>query len=261
MNATDGYRMVFDYHTHTRYSHGLMPGKPHGKGTVAQNIAAAAAAGLEAFAISDHGPGHLTFGIKPGDVARIRAEIAREAPKYPGLVVYLSVEANIRDGKRSLDISPEEASAYDFLMGGYHLGVAHGHSASNFTLTRGIFATEGRVRNARIRNTDMILRALYENNLRILTHPGDKAPVDMAAVAHACADTDTWMEISNFHSNLTQEEIRIAAGSGAQFVISSDAHSPGRIGSFQKGLARALAAGLDPERIVNIRCRQGEQDE
>jgi putative hydrolase len=225
---------------------------------VAENIAAAAAAGLEAVALTDHGPGHLTYGIRPRDVGRTRAEIAEASPAYPGLTVFLSVEANIRGGERSLDISPQESADYDFLIGGYHLGVAHGHSASNFTLTRGIFATENRIRKAMVRNTDMVLRALYENNLRILTHPGDKAPIDIAAVARACAETDTWMEISNFHSNLTLEEIKIAAGSEAKFVISSDAHSPGRIGSFQKGLDRALSAGLDPERIVNIRRRQEE---
>lgn len=260
MSAASGYRMVFDYHTHTLYSHGLTPFHSHGKGTVAENIAAAAAAGLEAVAISDHGPGHLTYGMRHGDAGRLRAEIAAAAPEYPGLAVYLSVEANIRGGERSLDITPEEAAAYDFIIGGYHLGVARGHSASNFTLTRGIFATETRIRKAIVRNTDMVLRALYENNLRILTHPGDKAPVDIAAIARACAETDTWMEISNFHSNLTLEEIRIAAESEAKFVISSDAHSPGRIGSFKKGLHRALSAGLDPERIVNIRRQQGERN-
>lgn len=259
MNAANGYRMVFDYHTHTLYSHGLTPFHSHGKGTVVQNIAAAADAGLEAVAISDHGPGHLTYGMRPGDAARIRAEIDAAAAAFPGLTVYLSVEANIRGGARSLDISPEGAAEFDFLIGGYHLGVAHGHSVSNFTLTRGIFTTETRIRKAMVRNTDMVLRALYENNLRILTHPGDKGPLDIAAVARACAETDTWMEISNFHSNLTPEEIKIAAGSEAKFVISSDAHSPGRIGSFQKGLQRALSAGLDPERIVNVR-RQGEQN-
>ena len=37
-----------------------------------------------------------------------------------------------------------------------------------------------------------------------------------------------------------------------RFIISSDAHKPERVGTFEGGLKRALAAGLDPERIVNI---------
>ena len=48
------------------------------------------------------------------------------------------------------------------------------------------------------------------------------------------------------------EEIRIAAKTEANFVISSDAHTPGRVGSFAGGVERALEAGLDIERIVNI---------
>ena len=40
----NGYRMVFDYHTHTTYSHGFI--KPHGKGTVEENVQAAIARGL-----------------------------------------------------------------------------------------------------------------------------------------------------------------------------------------------------------------------
>jgi len=104
-----------------------------------------------------------------------------------------------------------------------------------------------------MRNTDMIVRALHENNLRILTHPGDKAPVDIMELARVCAETDTWMEISNFHSHLSGEEIKVVAQTSVQFVISSDAHRPERIGSFEKGLKRAMEAGLDPERIVNIK--------
>ena len=36
------------------------------------------------------------------------------------------------------------------------------------------------------------------------------------------------------------------------FVIGSDAHVPEKVGEFAAQLKRALAAGLDPERIVNI---------
>ena len=32
------YRMLFDYHTHTTFSHGFTKNKPHGKGTIEENI-------------------------------------------------------------------------------------------------------------------------------------------------------------------------------------------------------------------------------
>ena len=50
------YKMIFDYHTHTTFS--------HGKGSIEDNVKAAVAAGLSGIAITDHGPGHLTYGVK-----------------------------------------------------------------------------------------------------------------------------------------------------------------------------------------------------
>ena len=55
------------------------------------------------------------------------------------------------------------------------------------------------------------------------------------------------------------EEIKIAAEvEDVKFIISSDAHSPQRIGDFEGGLARAIEAGLDIKRIVNIREKRAE---
>ena len=61
------------------------------------------------------------------------------------------------------------------------------------------------------------------------------------------------MEINTRHPHLTVEEIKIAARTDAQFIISSDAHSPERVGDFESGLVRAKEAGLDLSRIVNLR--------
>ena len=61
------YRMVYDHHTHTIYS--------HGKGTIEDNVKAAIAKGLESVAITDHGPGHLTYGIDRNKLPQMRAEI------------------------------------------------------------------------------------------------------------------------------------------------------------------------------------------
>ena len=50
------YRMIWDYHTHTIFSHGI--------GTIEDNVKIAIEKGLSSIAISDHGPGHLTYGVK-----------------------------------------------------------------------------------------------------------------------------------------------------------------------------------------------------
>ncbi|MBF1138496.1 MAG: PHP domain-containing protein [[Eubacterium] sulci] len=55
-NKVSQYRMTFDYHTHTTFSHGT--------GSIEDNVKVAISKGLKALAISDHGPGHLTYGVK-----------------------------------------------------------------------------------------------------------------------------------------------------------------------------------------------------
>ena len=58
---SERYRLIADYHTHTRYSKGLLV-YYHGKGTIEENVAAAAAKGLQEIGITDHGPGHISTG-------------------------------------------------------------------------------------------------------------------------------------------------------------------------------------------------------
>jgi len=265
----DRYRMTFDYHTHTRYSHGFI--RPHGKGTVEQNVQAAIAAGLPEIAISDHGPGHLFYGIKRKKIADLRGDVDAAAAAHPEIKIFMSVEANICESACGLDVDPEEAKQFDFLIGGFHYGVRNCHAHDAWILAKkhyqaggnnGLFGVNGepidtapKYERLREINTEMHIKALRNSSLRILTHPGDKAPVDMEMIAKACAETGTWMEISTWHMHLTEEEIRVAMKEDVKFVISSDAHTPDRVGSFREGLRRALEAGLDPARIVNVELK------
>lgn len=239
------YKMTFDYHTHTVFS--------HGKGTIEDNVKEAVKKGLEAIAITDHGPGHLTYGIKRSAVAEMREEIERLKPLYPQIEIYLGVEANTVDRDNFLDVTPEEYAQYDFVNAGYHFGVTDGYCMANFLFKHGVMKTQKRKVFLEKRNTEMIVKAIENNKIKILTHPGDKAPVDMRRLAEACAKHGVWMEISTHHPNLTVEDIKIAAKEDVKFVISSDAHVPEKIGTFQGGLERAIEAGLDLDRIVNIK--------
>ena len=255
-----GYRMVFDYHTHTTYSHGFIV--PHGKGTVEENVQAAVDRGLREIAISDHGPGHIYYGIKRKKFGDLRHDIEESQKRHPEIKIWMSCETNLIDKGNYLDVSPEEAGSFDFLIGGYHYGVMKCHAAENWLGARRHYQEGGNngldmetsrgYEKMREINTEMYIKALHANDLRILTHPGDKGPVDIREVAKACAETDTWMEINTWHMHLTVEEIEIAMKEDVKFVISSDAHTPNRVGSYLKGLERAFKAGLDPERIVNI---------
>ena len=242
------YRMVFDHHTHTVYS--------HGKGTIEDNVREAVAKGLESIAITDHGPGHLTYGIDRNKLPQMRAEIDELQLKYPQIKILLGVEANTLRVEPFLDVAPEERKDYDILLAGYHFGILHAGMVTNYLNSHtGLFG--GDTSTLKVKNTAMILDALYYNeehgsHIDVLTHPGDKGPFDIEDIARACADTGTLIEINDKHHHLTVDEIKIAAAYDVKFIIGSDAHIPSRVGSFEGPLRRALEAGLDPARIVNI---------
>lgn len=243
------YRMVYDHHTHTVWS--------HGKGTIEDNVREAALKGLESVAITDHGPGHLTYGLKMRNLDKMRAEIKALEAKYPSVKVLLGVEANTIRRKPYLDITPKEGRKFDIVLAGYHFGILGAGMVTNYMNSKaGLF--DGEYSTLKAKNTAMMVDALYYNedmgnHISILTHPGDKGPFDIKDIARACQDTGTLMEINDKHYHLTVDEIQTAAVFDVKFVISSDAHIPSRVGSFEGPLKRALEAGLDPERIVNIK--------
>ena len=242
------YRLTYDLHTHTTFS--------HGKGSIEDNVKVAISKGLRTIGISDHGPGHVTYGVKRKNIAVMRNEIDRLKPLYPQIEILLGVEANIINPSGKLDVLPKELAYLDYLLAGYHFGVfgekpaqALGTHARNYILT-GWFhrSTKKQLKH----NTELTVRAIYENDIKILTHPGDKGVFDIKEIALACAERGTLMEISTWHDWLTVEGIKEAAKTDAKFVISSDAHTPDRIGDCIGAVNRIKAAGLDFERVVNL---------
>lgn len=243
LKEAEKYRMTFDWHTHTVYS--------HGKGSIEDNVRIAHERGLSEIAITDHGPGHLTYGMKMSKVPEMRAEIERLQKIYPDVKILLGVEANTKYGAPFLDISDEDKAQFDIVLAGYHYGLLGAGMVPNWLNGHfGLFG--GELSDLRVKNTAMILDAVYNNKIDVLTHPGDKGPFDMEDIAKACADTGTRMEINGKHVHLTVDEIKIAMKYDVDFIIGSDAHVPEAVGSFKGSLARALEAGLEPARIVNI---------
>lgn len=242
------YRLSYDLHTHTTFS--------HGKGSIEDNVSAAAGRGLKTVGISDHGPGHVTYGVKRSKISAMRDEVVRLKPLYPKIEILLGIEANIINPSGRLDVTEEELSRFDYLLAGYHYGVfgekpafALGLHAQNLVLS-GWFH-RGTRKQKKI-NTELVVRAIYENRIKILTHPGDKGIFDIAEIASACADRGTLMEISTWHKWLTMDGIREAARTDVRFAISSDAHTPERIGDCQGAVDRIIEAGLDFERVDNL---------
>ena len=213
--------------------------------------------GLKKVAITEHGPGHLAYGVSMKKMKEMKVEIEKLKDLYPEIEIVFGVEANISTKGNLIDVKPEEMNFFDIVLAGYHYGILGAFSGENFLAAKFKRAENASIEKAKkgsllVRNTEMVVNALYKNDIFMLTHPGDKGPFDILELAKACEATDTLMEISNWHPHLDEAGIKTAAKTGVKFAISSDAHSPERIGGFTKGLKRAQNAGLDLSRIVNI---------
>ena len=241
------FRLIADYHTHTVYSR--VGPYLHGKGTVLQNAAAASLRGLRELAITDHGPMDF-YGLDLKKIPQIIDDIVKAMKRFPSVRIYLGVEADIVDTPNGLDVSKEDFALFDFVNAGYHY-VPNCHMIQNWLAFR--FPCPVKVKEKlRKQNTDRIIKALKSNNIRILTHPGDKAYIDTHAVAKACEETDTLVEINARHRHPDCDELKVFAEYDVRFVISSDAHRPEKVGRYVKSMALALSAGISPDRIVNI---------
>ena len=242
------YRLKSDWHTHTIYSR--VGPYLHGKGRIIDNARAASRRGLESFAVTDHGPTDF-YGLSMKNIPGMRKEIAKAMKKYPDLKIRLGVEADIVDTPNGLDVPAEDFDSFDFVNAGYHY-VPNCHMIANwlsFRLPCPKFIRE----RLRKQNTERIVRALKSNDIFILTHPGDKAYIDEHAVAKACEETGTLVEINARHRHPDREDLQIYKMYDVRFVISSDAHRPKHVGRYAETMALALDAGIDPARIVNIR--------
>lgn len=241
-------KILYDLHTHTTYSHGL--------GSILDNVKVAHEKGLETIGIADHGPGHMSYGIKLSDVEKMREDIKVANEMYPDVKVLLGVEANICNKDGSLDVSKDEQKLFDFVIAGYHYAYLGNNKlfGASVCASSWIASHKGPISIYQVeRNTDLIVKAMYENDIKILTHPGDKMRVDIKRVAQAAEKTDTLLEINNHHGHMNLDEIVTASFYDVKFILSSDAHKPENVGRVAGAYANALNAEIENTRIVNLR--------
>ncbi len=239
-------RITADLHTHTTFS--------HGKNTIEEMVDRARALGLSAIVISDHGRSHPIYGVKPRHFKKMRAIIDELNAKYADIQIYLSVEANIIGADGTIDIGEEERRCCDFIYAGYHWVYIPKGFRDFFTLKLRNDLTRicpWMTRRTRAANTRCYLAMLDRYDLAMITHPGDKCPIDVAAVAKKAAEKDVTLEINPRHRHLNAGELRQVKGFGGRFAINSDAHSVDRVGDVAPAIDAAMAAGVPVTQIVN----------
>jgi putative hydrolase len=240
-------KIIADLHTHTRYS--------HGKGTVMDNVTVALARGLEAVGITDHGPRSAPWvGASLGDFAAMRGEVAEIDRRAVGIRVLAGAECNIISVRGELDLPGEVRNTLDIVLAGLHPGALPASGRDWLLLTGNNWAAKFSAtlrKQARSINTQAVVEAVYTNEIDVITHPGYHRDIDTTELARACAQRETAMEINARHREMTVAFVRAAARQGVRFVINSDAHKPSDVGNLARGIAVAMAAGLEPEQVLN----------
>lgn len=240
-------KIFADYHTHSTYS-------GDAKGTIKENVEAAKKKGLRELAITDHGPKHLWYGVNKKEVKTIRKEIDKINSLNTHIEVKFGLEANIIGTDGTIDVDEEIKKELDILLAGFHFGsipdkLIEGTKVQLYNILSPLLPSVER--KSRVINTKSVIEAMYKNDIDILTHPGAKASIDTKEVAKAAVQNNTALEINSSHGHMTVEYIKIAMKEGAKFVIGSDAHKPEDIGNVEKGINRAIEAGLSVDSIIN----------
>jgi putative hydrolase len=242
------YTLLSDLHTHTTYS--------HGKGSIRDNVKAARAKGIMKIGIADHGPAHLAYGIKRKMYAQMKAETEALRVEYPDMEILLGVEANIEGSKGVIDVTPRDFEYFDFVAAGYHYGSIGGGTPVGLFREAGnlVGSLTGKASRRLIRaNTKGVVKAIENNNILFLTHPGDKAPVDLLEVAAACARKGTLVEINTKHRSLSAADLQTMMIADIRFIVGSDAHSPERVGDFISAIELIRGAEVEPWRVTNVK--------
>ena len=102
-------------------------------------------------------------------------------------------------------------------------------------------------------NTQGIINAMRNNDIFIITHPGDKGDVYIEEIAKVAKETNTRLEINSSHGYLNVEQLKKIKHLGNTFIIGSDAHIPNNVGNFDKAMKTIKEAKLDLSFVENIR--------
>lgn len=241
-------RLWADYHTHTTYSHGT--------GSVRDNTAEASAKGLEAVAITDHGPANPFIGVSPAIFPAMWQDIKAVQLEFPDVRVLAGVETNIHGLNGELDLPERILNKLDVVVASLHPVVKPADLVSAWDLFARNQAAKyvHRLRlRVRVICTKAVTEAVMRHRVTIVGHPGAKMDIDTPELARVCERRGTAMEINNHHADELKGYTKAALPSGVQFSVDSDAHTPANVGRLDAGLALVESLKIPAERIINAK--------
>jgi putative hydrolase len=221
--------IIADMHTHTISS-------GHAYSTVNEMAEAACRKGLQAMALTDHGP------ALPGGPHLYHFGAMRFIPpRIAGVRILLGVEANIVSADGALDMPDAYLAKLDFVMAGFHEQCGFDDCG-----------IDG--------NTDAVLRAMAHPRVKAISHAGNPHyPLHYEALVNGARATGTALEINNSSFSISRKGSRpnceylaeLLARSGALVIVGSDAHIAQGVGEFSEAVALLEKVGMADTQVVN----------
>ena len=221
-------RVSVDTHTHTVLS-------GHAWSTLAENVAAAAVAGLCGIAATDHAPG------TPGGLHPLALLSLHMLPDHIGETrIFRGVEANIMNENGELDVEDNILSTLENVVAGLHTVCFRGTSDQN---------------------TAAYLAVMENPYIDIIAHPHQTSePCDLEAVVSAAARRDKILELnaSYLHPSrsdclvLIRKQISLCKEHHVLVTVATDSHICTGVGKTE-GMMELLAEQNFPlDQIINL---------
>jgi putative hydrolase len=237
-------KLIGDYHTHTTYS--------HGKNTIEENVQSAIEKKLNFICISEHGCGHIFYGVKKRELLEMKKEIDILRQKYQNIKIYFGLEANIIKQDGTID-ADEYYEMFDYLLVGMHYLIRfdkflYYYIMNFFSRYLGLFRDY-----CKKRNTDIFIACIHKyDNIFAITHPGERFLIDADRLSKVCAQKNIAMEINNAHGYMSAADAAVAAKNGVRLILSSDAHCAVDVGNISNCLQIVQDAAIPASQILNI---------
>lgn len=224
-----------DLHSHSDWSDGGSP--------LEEMAMTAMELGHDYLVLTDHSP-RLTVahGLSAARLAR-QLEVVDAVNAHVGdtFTLLKGIEVDILDDG-SLDQTPEMLAQLDVRVASVHSKL----KMDAAPMTRRML---GAVRNPHTNVLGHCTGRLVTGN----RGTRGQSQFDARAVFSACAEEGVAVEINSRPERRDPPTplLELARDLGCLFSIDSDAHAPGQLDMLDYGCARASAAGIDPDRIVN----------
>jgi histidinol phosphatase-like PHP family hydrolase len=217
-----------------------------GSASVQEMADTAETRGYEYIAITDHSKGlKIAGGINEEQLCQQAREIAavNESLFAAGKTVRVlrSIEVNLNPAG-AVDMEASSLRELDIVLGCFHSSLRKKDD-----------------------QTDRYVAALRNPAIQILGHPRGRIynfrlglSADWARVLAVAAELDKAVEIDSYpdRQDMSIDLIRLARKAGCRISIGTDSHGPSQLEFIEFGLAAALKAKIDPERILNFMSRE-----